>query len=188
MGNTPHMMGNWWCQLKTQDAQQNRWTNAVETKNESFYTFTTYFSMRTDQLFDLIPSLQMISDGTKPHHNKQRITYSRLYFPQLMLWTPQQRLHKLNIYFLTIDNSNRCIFTFQHTQYSRASFGPKNEDIVTYVRNEGSMKPHTLHIPPYMYTYCDLLKIYARWLKLPPLQRCFHVPTRKIKQSFESPT
>jgi len=41
--------------------------------------------MRTDQLFDLIPSLQMISDGTKPHHNKQRIISSRLYFPQLML-------------------------------------------------------------------------------------------------------
>ena len=83
-----------------------------------------------------------------------------------MLWTPQQRLHKLNIYFLTIDNSNRCIFTFQHTQYSRASFGPNMKILLPTFETTDQWSP-TLCTHFHMYSYCDIPKIYTQMTQTP---------------------
>ena len=93
-----------------------------------------------------------------------------------------------NIYFLTIDKQQSMYLYVPTHTIQQGIVWTKHEDIVTYVRNYGSMEPHTLHTPPYMYNYCDLPKIYARWLKLPTTSTVFWRPNTKIKQSFGSPT
>ena len=127
---------------------------------------------------------------------KMEISYSTSRSTYLWRSTTMEYLHscvtivwRTKKYLPVYSKSHQSMYLYVPTHtIQQGIVWTKHEDIVTYVRNYGSMKPHTLHTPPYMWNYCDPPKIYARMTQNSTTSMCFELPTRKIKQSFGSST